>query len=50
MISEVRNRGGSSLNRFILIVPSVALVLTALSFNFLGDACATRSDPRLRGT
>jgi len=50
MISEVRNRGGFFSNRFILIVPSVALVLTALSFNFLGDGLRDALDPRLRGT
>lgn len=50
MISEVRTRGGFFSNRFILIVPSIALVLTTLSFNFLGDGLRDALDPRLRGT
>ena len=50
MISEVRTRGGFFSNRFILIVPSIALVLTTLSFNFLGDGLRDAFDPRLRGT
>ncbi len=50
MISEVRTRGGFFSNRFILIVPSVALVITTLSFNFLGDGLRDALDPRLRGT
>ena len=50
MISEVRTRGGFFSNRFILIVPSIALVITTLSFNFLGDGLRDALDPRLRGT
>lgn len=50
MISEVRQRGGFFSNRYILFVPSVALVLTTLSFNFLGDGLRDALDPRLRGT
>lgn len=50
MISEVRTRGGFFSNRFILIVPSIALVVTTLSFNFLGDGLRDALDPRLRGT
>lgn len=50
MISEVRTRGGFFSNRHILLVPSVALVLTTLSFNFLGDGLRDALDPRMRGT
>jgi oligopeptide transport system permease protein len=50
MISEVRNRGGFLSNRHILLVPSLALVLTTLSFNFLGDGLRDALDPRMRGT
>ncbi|MBN1681895.1 MAG: ABC transporter permease [Anaerolineae bacterium] len=50
MISEVRTRGGFFSNRHILLVPSLALVITTLSFNFLGDGLRDALDPRLRGT
>jgi len=50
MISEVRTRGGFLSNRHILLVPSIALVLTTLSFNFLGDGLRDALDPRMRGT
>ncbi len=50
MISKVREQGGFFSNRHILLVPSFALVLTTLSFNFLGDGLRDALDPRLRGT
>ncbi|MBN1201835.1 MAG: ABC transporter permease [Anaerolineae bacterium] len=50
MISEVRTRGGFFSNRHILLVPSIALVITTLAFNFLGDGLRDALDPRLRGT
>ncbi len=50
MISEVRERGAYYSNRHLLIVPSIALVLTTLAFNFLGDGLRDALDPRLRGT
>ncbi len=50
MISQVRDQGGFFSNRHILLVPSVALVLTTLSFNFLGDGLRDAFDPRLRGS
>lgn len=50
MISEVQQRGGFFSNRYILIVPSVALVVTTLAFNFVGDGLRDALDPRLRGT
>jgi oligopeptide transport system permease protein len=50
MISEVRTRGGFFSNRHVLLVPSVALVITTLSFNFLGDGLRDALDPRMRGT
>ncbi len=50
MISEVRQQGGFFSNRHILLVPSVALVITTLSFNFLGDGLRDALDPRMRGT
>ncbi|NDJ76319.1 MAG: ABC transporter permease [Chloroflexi bacterium] len=50
MISSVRDNGGFFSNRHLLLVPSVALVITTLSFNFLGDGLRDALDPRLRGT
>ncbi len=50
MISQVREEGGFFSNRHILLVPSVALVITTLAFNFLGDGLRDALDPRLRGT
>lgn len=50
MISEVRTRGGFFSNRHILLVPSIALVITTLAFNFLGDGLRDALDPRMRGT
>jgi oligopeptide transport system permease protein len=50
MISQVRTQGGFFSNRHILIVPSIAFVVTTLSFNFLGDGLRDALDPRLRGT
>lgn len=50
MIQQVRERGGFFSNRHILLVPSAALVITALAFNFLGDGLRDALDPRLRGT
>ena len=50
MISRVREDGGFRSNRHILLVPSMALVLTTLAFNFLGDGLRDAFDPRLRGT
>jgi oligopeptide transport system permease protein len=50
MISRVRDEGGFFSNHHILLVPSFALVLTTLSFNFLGDGLRDALDPRLRGT
>ncbi|HEX3051948.1 MAG TPA: ABC transporter permease [Aggregatilineaceae bacterium] len=50
MISRVREDGGFFSNRYILLVPSAALVITTLAFNFLGDGLRDALDPRLRGT
>lgn len=50
MISKVREEGGFFSNRHILLVPSAALVITTLAFNFLGDGLRDALDPRLRGT
>ncbi len=49
MISEVRNRGGFFSNRFILIVPSVALVLTAAVVQLSGRRPARRARPAPAG-
>lgn len=49
MISKVRDQGGFFSNRHILLVPSVALVITTMAFNFLGDGLRDALDPRLRG-
>lgn len=50
MISLVGEQGGFFSNRHLLIVPGIALVLTTLSFNFLGDGLRDALDPRMRGT
>jgi oligopeptide transport system permease protein len=50
MISQIRDQGGLFSNRHLLLVPSFALVLTTLAFNFLGDGLRDALDPRLRGT
>ncbi len=50
MISRVREEGGLRSNRHILLLPSAALVVTTLAFNFLGDGLRDAFDPRLRGT
>ena len=34
----------------VLILPAVALVLTTLAFNFLGDGLRDAFDPRMKGT
>ena len=49
MISRVRQQGGFLSNRHIIFVPSIALVLLTLAFNFLGDGLRDALDPRLRG-
>jgi oligopeptide transport system permease protein len=49
MISRVRNQGGFGSNRHIVFVPSFALVLLTLAFNFFGDGLRDALDPRLRG-
>lgn len=45
MISRVREEGGFRSNRHILLVPSAALVITTLAFNFLGDGLRDAADP-----
>ncbi len=49
MISRVRQQGGFSSNRHIVLVPSIALVILTLAFNFFGDGLRDALDPRLRG-
>lgn len=49
MISRVRNQGGFGSNRHIVFVPSFALVILTLAFNFFGDGLRDALDPRLRG-
>ncbi len=49
MISRVRQQGGFASNRHIIFVPSVALVILTLAFNFFGDGLRDALDPRLRG-
>jgi len=34
----------------VLLVPAVALVLTTLAFNFLGDGLRDAFDPRMKGS
>jgi oligopeptide transport system permease protein len=49
MISRIRNQGGLLSNRHMVLVPSVALVILTLAFNFFGDGLRDALDPRLRG-
>ena len=48
MIGVIRNQGGLLSNRHLVLVPSVALVLVTLAFNFFGDGLRDALDPRLR--
>lgn len=48
MISVVRTQGGLLSNRHLVFVPSVALVMVTLAFNFFGDGLRDALDPRLR--
>jgi ABC-type dipeptide/oligopeptide/nickel transport system permease subunit len=49
MISRAGRDGGFYSNRHIVFVPSIALVLLTLAFNFFGDGLRDALDPRLRG-
>lgn len=49
MISRIRTQGGLLSNRHMVLVPSVALVILTLAFNFFGDGLRDALDPRLRG-
>ncbi len=49
MISRLQQQGGLSSNQHLIIVPSVALIVLTLAFNFLGDGLRDALDPRLRG-
>lgn len=49
MISRLQQQGGLNSNQHLIIVPSVALILLTLAFNFLGDGLRDALDPRLRG-
>jgi ABC-type dipeptide/oligopeptide/nickel transport system permease subunit len=49
MISRLQQQGGLGSNQHLVIVPSVALILLTLAFNFLGDGLRDALDPRLRG-
>lgn len=49
MISRLQQQGGLSSNQHLIIVPSVALIILTLAFNFLGDGLRDALDPRLRG-
>ncbi len=49
MISRIRSQGGLRSNRHIVLIPSVALVVLTLAFNFFGDGLRDALDPRLRG-
>lgn len=50
MISRIQTDGGINSNQHIVLVPSVALVVLTLAFNFFGDGLRDAFDPRLRGT
>lgn len=48
MISNIQTVGGLNSNQHLVIVPSVALVLLTLAFNFVGDALNDVLNPRMR--
>ena len=50
MLNEAVTRGSLDKLWWMSIVPGVAITLTVLSFNLLGDALRDVLDPRLRGT
>ena len=45
-----RNREFFNVAPWLMVGPGIALSLTVLSYNFLGDALRDVLDPRLRGT
>lgn len=49
MISRIQTDGGINSNQHLVLVPSIALVVLTLAFNFLGDGLRDALDPRLRG-
>lgn len=49
MISNLQSAGGLTANQHLILVPSVALVVLTLAFNFFGDGLRDALDPRLRG-
>jgi ABC-type dipeptide/oligopeptide/nickel transport system permease subunit len=49
MISAFGANGGLYSNRHLVLVPSVALVVLTLAFNFFGDGLRDALDPRMRG-
>jgi oligopeptide transport system permease protein len=49
MISLIQQNGGLTANQHLVIVPSIALVILTLGFNFVGDGLSDALDPRLRG-
>jgi oligopeptide transport system permease protein len=48
MINEAAG-GGFRNNPHLVLVPGIALVLTTLAFNFVGDGMRDAFDPRMRG-
>ena len=50
MLFEAVARGSLDRFRWMSMVPGIAITLTVLSFNLLGDALRDILDPRLRGT
>ena len=49
LITDAINEGAIRFRQHLLIVPAVALSLTTLAFNFLGDGLRDALDPRLAG-
>lgn len=48
MISLIQQNGGLTSNQHLVIVPSVALVVLTLGFNFVGDGLGDALNPRFR--
>jgi oligopeptide transport system permease protein len=50
LIQDAISEGAVQFRQHLLLVPAVALTVTTLAFNFLGDGLRDALDPRLRGT
>ncbi len=49
LIADDRRMGAVLVAFALVLVPGIALVLTTLAFNFMGDGLRDAFDPRMRG-